>query len=222
MRVRYSAGLEIDALLDPSASAWSKARAEQVALIGTPLGLQPTPAIQVAWAKRKIGAVDSVSVAAVHDGRTLAFALDWIDATESREMQDTTAFPDAAAILLPAVPGALMLTMGAPGAPVNAWYWRADEETGREVVAEGIGTSRTVGRDQVATRAAWKGGRWRIVLARALRLQTSEPVAQLEPGQTTQFGVAIWEGGSQERAGIKAFSLDWRELRLDPLPTAKK
>lgn len=222
MRVRYGADLEIDALLEPGAPAWGKAEPERIALIGTPLGLQPTPAIRVAWADRKIGAVASVSVAAVHDGRTLAFALEWSDPSENREMHDTTAFPDAAAIVLPVVAGAPMLTMGSPGLPVNAWYWRADEAAGRDVVAEGIGTSRAVAGGPVAARGVWKGGRWRVVLTRDLRVQTSEPVAQLEPGQTTQFGVAVWEGGSGERAGIKAFSVDWRELVLDALPTARR
>lgn len=220
MRASYSAGLEIGGLLDPGAPVWGRMRPEKVALSGTPLGLQPTASIRVAWSERKIGAVSSASVRAVHDGHTLAFALEWSDPDENRDLVDTTAFPDAAAILLPSVADAPMVTMGAPGAPVTAWYWRADEQTGRGVVAEGIGTSRSSGGDQVAARGAWKGGRWRVVLARALRVETSEPVAQLEPGQTTQFGIAIWEGGRGERAGIKAFSVDWRTLTLDAVPTA--
>ena len=45
----------------------------------------------------------------------------------------------------PLAEGAPLVSMGAPGAGVNAWYWRADEkDAGRNVVAEGIGTSRTL------------------------------------------------------------------------------
>ena len=41
-------------------------------------------------------------------------------------------------------------------------------------------------------------------------------------GRSTSFGVAVWEGGRGERAGIKAFSGDWRELALQALPTARR
>jgi DMSO reductase family type II enzyme heme b subunit len=113
--------------------------------------------------------------------------------------------------------------MGAPGAAVNAWYWRADESgTGRHLVAEGLGTTRTLDTDIVRGAGVWKGGRWRVVIARALRVATDAPVAQLEPGTTTGFGVAVWEGEHGERAGIKAFSGDWQDLKLDPMPTARR
>jgi DMSO reductase family type II enzyme heme b subunit len=223
MQVAYVADVGIEALLDPDGSAWKAARAERVQMMGTPLGLQPTPAIQVAWANKKIGAVERVDVAAVNDGSVLAFRLEWSDATEDRALDDTTAFPDAAAILLPSVAGAPLPTMGAPGMAVNAWYWRADEQgKGRHVVAEGLGTSRTLDTELVVGRGIWKGGGWRVVIARPLRINTTEPVAQLEPGQTTQYGVAIWEGSHGERAGIKAFSIDWRDLRLQAAPSARR
>jgi DMSO reductase family type II enzyme heme b subunit len=60
------------------------------------------------------------------------------------------------------------------------------------------------------------------VIARALRVETAEPVAQLAAGQTTGFAVAVWEGGNGERAGIKAFSGEWRELALAAAPTARR
>ena len=121
----------------------------------------------------------------------------------------------------PHEPEAPSVTMGAPGTPVNAWYWRADEDgRGRHVVAEGLGTTRTVDLELVRGRGIWKEGRWQIVIARALQVSTQEPVAQLTPGETTGFGVAIWEGASSERAGLKSFSGDWRELRLAATPPA--
>ncbi len=222
MRAHYVTPAEFSAALEPSAAGWQAARAETLRLVGTPLALQPTAAIQVAWAKRKIGVVDRVEVAALHDGARLAFRLDWPDATENREVTDTVTFADAAAVLLEVKPGAPLITMGAPGLPVNAWYWRADEAQGREVVAEGIGTSRTVGTPLVTSRGLWKGGRWHVVIARALRETSHEPVAQLEAGRTTPFAVAVWEGSNGERAGIKAYSGPWRELALDAIPAPKR
>jgi DMSO reductase family type II enzyme heme b subunit len=211
----YVADAGFSGLLDPDGASWRGARSERIALTGTPLGLQPTDAIRVAWAKKKIGAVAAVDVAARHDGRVLAMRLEWDDADENREIRDTTVFPDGAAVVFPAAPDAPMVTMGAPGKPVNAWYWRADEsDRGRDVVAEGIGSSRTLDRELVHTSALWKEGRWHVIIARALRVEGGEPVAQLEPGTSALIGIAVWEGGHGERAGIKSFSGDWQPLVL--------
>jgi DMSO reductase family type II enzyme heme b subunit len=222
MRAHYVTAAEFSELLEPSSLGWKAAQPETLKLVGTPLALQPTAAIQVAWAKRRIGAVDRVEVAALHDGARLAFHLDWPDATENREVSDTVEFPDAAAVLLATLPGAPLISMGAPGLPVNAWYWRADEAQGREVVAEGIGTSRTLNVALVTARALWKGGRWHVVISRSLHGSSSEPVARLEPGRSTPFAVAVWEGSNSERAGIKAFSGEWRELVLDAIPVPNR
>jgi DMSO reductase family type II enzyme heme b subunit len=223
MRVRYVAGFDSETILDPGSRVWQGARTERVDLIGTPLGLQPTAAIIVAWVGKKIGVTERVEVAAVHDGQALAFRLEWGDAVENASLEDTTSFVDGAAVLLPGTAGAPLPTMGAVGLFVNAWYWRADQDgSGRHVVAEGVATSRTVDTELVKGRGVWKDGRWQVVIARALRVRTSEPVAQLSPGDVTQFGVAVWEGSNRERGGIKAYSLDWRELLLDAAPSARR
>ncbi len=215
-QARYVAGVDLAALVDPDGEHWRAARPETLALMGTPLGLQPTDAIRVAWARKKIGIVSAVDLAVVHNGSEVALRLEWSDSGENREIGDTGEFPDAAAVAFPLVADAPLTTMGAPGQGVNAWYWRADDsDRGRDVVAEGLGTSRTVESELVHTRGVWKGGRWQVVIARALRVETAEPLIQLERGGSTQFGVAIWEGANGERAGIKAFSGEWRELVLE-------
>ena len=123
--------------------------------------------------------------------------------------------------LMAAAPDSVVMSMGAPTAPVNAWYWRADADKSRNIIAEGIGTSRTVDVELVRGRGVWKEGRWQVVIARALRIDTKEPVAQIDVGATTGFAVAVWDGASSERGGIKAFSGDWRELVLDATNVAK-
>ena len=223
MKVQYVPRVDVEAALDPAGSLWSGVSAESVKMIGTPVGLQPTEMIRVAWMGKKIGAVESVSVSAVHDGAVLAFRLEWPDASEDREVGDTTAFPDGAAVLLPGAAGAPLMTMGIEGLAVNAWYWRADEDgRGRQVVSEGLGTTRTVDYELVKGRGVWRDGRWQAVIARALKVEISEPVAQLSSGEQTGFGVAIWEGSHGERAGIKAFSGDWLPLSLTNPPTARR
>lgn len=223
MKARYVGGHDLQSLLDPESAAWRGARAERVRMMGTPSGMQPTAAVRAAWPDSKIGAVDRVAVDALHDGQQLAFRIEWADESEDRALGDTISFPDATAVVLPAAPNAPIITMGAPGLAVNAWYWRADEDgSGRQVVAEGLGTTRTVDLDLVKGRGVWKDGRWRVVIARALRVESGEPLAQLRPGETTGFGVAVWEGSRGERAGIKSFSGDWMKLELAGVPQARR
>ncbi len=223
MQAPYLPNSGVDTLLDPGAPAWGSVPREQLKLEGTPLGLQPSSAIRSRWMERKIGNIDRVEVAAAHDGRDLAFRLEWDDATENGQASDSDQFPDAAAVLLPTVPGASIVTMGGPGGAVNAWYWRADADGGRHVVAEGIGSSRTLDGEWVRGRGIWKAGRWQVVIARALRIDTPEPVAQLEPGQKTGLAIAVWDGANGERAGIKAYSgPTWRDLVLDAMPAGRR
>ena len=223
MQARYISGVDVDVLLNADAAPWQGVGSETVALMGTPVGLQPAPPIVMNWVTKKIGAVPSVEVSALHDGSRIAFRLEWSDPNQNIAVEDIDAFTDSAAILLPSVPKAPMPTMGAAGLAVNGWLWRGDEnDQGRQVVAEGIGTTRTLDTELVQGRGSWKGGRWRAVITRSLKVDTSDPVAQLEPGQVTGFGVAIWEGGNMERGGIKAYSIDWRELQLEAAPTARR
>lgn len=217
MQVRYVPRLEVDAVLQPDAAVWQAGKAETVKLKGTPLDMQPTDAIKASWKDKKIGAVEVVQVDAVHDGERIAFRLEWGDPSEDTEITDTTIFPDCCGILLPSVQYAPMAIMGAVGLAVNAWYWRADENgRGRHVLAEGLGTSQTLDYELVKGNGVHRDGRWHVVITRAMKVQSSQNPAQLEPGQSTGFGVAIWEGGHGERAGIKAISGDdWIKLDLE-------
>jgi len=219
MKAHYVPNNELEALLDPEAGAWGKLAPETLKLMGTPVGLQPTAAIRTAWLGKQIGVIDRVAVTAIHDGAVLAFRLEWADAHENGELIDNDSFPDGAAIALPAAKDAPLALMGAPGLPVNAWYWRADEPQGaRQIAAEGLGTSRPLSGGRVRASGSWKGGRWRVVIARSLAVAGEAGAAQLSPGTRTGFGVAIWEGSNGERAGIKAFSENWLPLELDSLP----
>jgi DMSO reductase family type II enzyme heme b subunit len=223
MRARHIPTADLEVLLDPEAPGWKRVGTEPLKLEGTQVGMQPSRHVRAAWTGRHIGAIERVGVAAVHDGRLLAFRLEWSNPTKNRDPSDNHRFLDAAAVVLPAAPRSPVFTMGAPGLAVNAWYWRADEERARNVVAEGLGTSRTVDVERVRAHGTWREGLWRVVIARALRVDTAEPVAQLEPGGSTGFGVAVWDGGSGERAGIKSFSgPTWHELQLDALPTTRR
>ena len=125
MQVRYIPRFEVDAVLQPDAALWQAGKAETVKLKGTPLDMQPSDLIKASWVKKKIGAVEVVQVAAVHDGERIAFRLEWSDPIENGEITDTTAFPDGCGILLPTVQFAPMAIMGATGMAVNGGVQRA-------------------------------------------------------------------------------------------------
>lgn len=217
MKANYLAGVDAATLLDPKANVWSQPKAETFKLMGTPLGMQPTEVIRSAWAKKKIGSVENIKVQAAHNGEVLAFRIEWATKAPSMTNGDNSVFPDGAAVAIPADERAPLITMGADGLPITAWYWRAnDGGQGRQISAEGIGTSETLDTETVKTNGVYENGRWSVVIARALKVESKKPVAQLEAGKDAKFGVAIWDGKNQERGGIKAFSGGaWIDLSLE-------
>jgi complex iron-sulfur molybdoenzyme family reductase subunit gamma len=201
-------------LLDPADAAWQLAEVARLPLQGTPAAMQPSAAIRNHWQQKPIGAIGSVEVRALCATDALAFHLRWADAVATFDHGDNSRFPDAAAIALPLHADAPLPTMGAPEAPLTAWYWRADSrEQGFQVLARGPGTTRIVDR-AVQVGATWADGRWQVVIARRLHNGGIPDTIDLSPGQALRFGVAVWEGSHGERGGLKAFSGDWRPLRL--------
>jgi DMSO reductase family type II enzyme heme b subunit len=208
--------LDSKTLLDPASREWEKVPVETVSMGGTPLANQPSRYIRTVWADRPIGKVRFLNVRAAHNGKDLLFHLQWRD--ESRDVDYSgRGFPDGAGVLFPLDGDASVTTMGSEEAPVNAWFWRADQpETARNVRAEGIGTVEDTEKSRIAARSEWEDGTWRLVLSRPLAVvdQKGETV-QLAAGASTKVAFAVWEGSSGERAGIKAFSKQWRELSLE-------
>ena len=211
----YASGAKLEQLMNSEDGIWAQAGVTNVALKGTPAGMQPTAAIRNTWEKKPIGATAKVEIRAMHNGEVLAFHLSWSDPNHDIDHGDNSRWPDAAAVALPLHESAPLMTMGAPGAPLTAWYWRADSgENGFQVVAQGPGSTQIVDKQQVRTAARWHNGKWQIVIARPLKGAESPNIIQLQPGQATRFGIAIWEGSHQERGGLKSFSGDWLPLEL--------
>lgn len=205
----------LEQLLNAEDGVWQQASATTIALQGTPSAMQPTAAIRNTWENKKIGAVSKADLRALHNGETLAFHLSWADPNHNTSHGDNSVWPDAAAVALPLHEDAPLMTMGAPEMPIAIWYWRADDKgTGYQVTGQGPGTSQIVDKSGVRTSASWKDGRWTIIIARNLKSIDSPNIIQLQPGQNSRFGIAIWEGGSKERGGLKAYSGDWQPLEI--------
>lgn len=198
-------------LLNPAAPQWARVPAEEINLGGTPIHLQPSRYIRTVWALRPIGAVRYLKVQAAHNSHDIAFRLEWADESENRDYGDGSVFPDAAGILFPLNSDAPLHTMGSADAPVAAWYWRASAQEPQELTARGLGTVEPAGHQGLQARAQWSEGRWALTFARPLVAQE----LKLASATTTKVAFAVWEGSSQERAGLKAFSRHWRELVIE-------
>jgi DMSO reductase family type II enzyme heme b subunit len=201
-------------LLNPAAQQWAKVPAEEISLASTPLSQQPSRYVRTAWAGKPVGAVRFLKVQAAHNGKDIAFRLEWADETENKDHGDGSVFPDAAGVLFPLNKDAPLESMGNPKEPVNAWYWRGNlpEGEGQSLIARGAGTVEETPKGFAQTRARRADGHWQVVLARPLTVDGDG--VKLSPKQSTKVAFAVWEGSSQERGGLKSFSKSWRELEI--------
>ncbi len=209
--------IDAAALGDPDHAVWSGAASEEIQLAPTPLELQPSLYLSKGPRDRAYGRVRRLRVRALHNQKEIAFLLEWEDPRADLVPADDDVFPDGAALLFPLRGDAPLITMGSPDAPVAAWHWRADRPGhGRSNVAQGLGTTRVVDEQVIATNAAWSTGRWRLVLTRPLRVTAAEAESiQIRVGEPLKVAFAVWEGSNGERGGLKSFSPSWHEVTLE-------
>jgi DMSO reductase family type II enzyme heme b subunit len=203
-------------LLNPAGAHWQTVPAEDIDLGPAPLHAQPSRYVRTVLAGKTLGAVRSVSVRAAHNGETICFRLEWLDATRNADHGDGSVFPDAAAVLFPINGDAPLLSMGSPEAPVNAWFWRASlpEGTAQNLIAAGLGTVEPAAGAGLEARASWNDRRWTVVLARPLSVATRGG-ARMAVGARLKTAFAVWDGASQERGGLKSVSARWLELSIE-------
>jgi DMSO reductase family type II enzyme heme b subunit len=203
---------DVGGYLEPDSTLWTSVEAQAVEMAPAPLGLQPTAYVIVSWTARPYGELARLSFASVHDGSRIAVRLAWADATQDDGKGE--AFPDGAAITFPVSGDPILVQMGSPDAPIHAVQWQARANATRSVLMTGIGSSRPGPPVAEAATGTYADGAWRLVLSRTLA--SPEGGAVLRPGQPSRIGMAVWNGSNQERAGIKAASVDWVNFQLEP------
>ncbi|HSP98902.1 MAG TPA: ethylbenzene dehydrogenase-related protein [Candidatus Dormibacteraeota bacterium] len=207
-----------DRLIDPRAAEWNGIPAEPLKMAATPLANQPSEYIKASRDETQIGKVRNLQVQAAHNGTDIFFRLSWEDASKDTAITDNDSFLDACGILMPLAGGDPPIDeMGSAEAPVNAWFWRADfGETARNTIAKGLGTTQFSTQSPIQAKAVWENNGWSVVFTRALSVpQQQAETVQLEAGKSVKIGFAVWEGSNRERAGVKSFSKEWRELTLE-------
>ena len=202
-------------LLNPDAPQWLKAPVEEIRMAGASLHVQPSSYIRTVWAGKSIGAVRFLKAQAAHNSQYILFRLEWPDGSNDSGYGDGSVFPDAAAVVFPLQPAAPLATLGAPGRPVSLWYWRANHpDVIENLVSQGPASEEPAEGDGFQARARWRDGNWRLVVARTLAAPWRNSV-HLGATNPAPVGFAIWEGSSQERAGLHSHSREWRDLVVE-------
>ena len=194
-----------------TAAGWRQISAETVEMAPAPVEMQPNGFIQANWRDRPYGKLASLEAQSVHDGTSIAVRLRW--ASEKPETGGREGFPDGAAIAFPVAGEPALWTMGNEAEPVQFIQWQAMKNRIRSVVAWGIGSSVPGSPVSESVTAGWSQGFWTIVMLRTLA--GGPEAATLQPGADTRIGFAVWNGSNEERAGIKAVSVDWSPLIIE-------
>jgi len=202
-------------LLKLDSPAWAGATEYIIAMATTPLANQPSPYIKATRDEKEIGKVKEARVKALHNGKEVFFRISWESEARNLEIGDLDVFPDAVALLFPVKDAeeTPIKEMGKADAPTNSWYWRADfENKPKNQIAEGLSTSLYTENSSIRANSDWKNGVWTVIMGRAF--EVSEDAATFAAGGKKSIGVAAWEGANGERAGVKSFSKEWRDLVL--------
>jgi DMSO reductase family type II enzyme heme b subunit len=178
---------------------------QKLSLIAAPTGMQPGGYVRATYTDRDGPRTPTASLEAERSSRGWRFRIAWPCPDPVRGTAgESDRFPDAAAIVVPSVPDAPWVTMGAPGQPVAGLLWRADREALLAVRAEGLGSvQRSTASDVRRVASDWSGGEW------SLRFDLSGWSALDE---SRQLAIAIWRGAERERAGLKSISRGWIEV----------
>lgn len=72
---------------------------------------------------------DEVAVRALHDGKEIAFLLEWADPTHDASVVRVQDFRDGVALELSATPDPPFFAMGERGASVNIWMWKSERQS---------------------------------------------------------------------------------------------
>lgn len=205
---------------NPDAVLWQEVPVHDLPLVPVPTRTVDTSQyVRDGVSRARVGAVDEVRVQCVLDDQRISFRLQWWDSTRDDEVNDSTDFADKAGIMFPLAEGASVMSMGSPAAPVNIWFWRADRDRPRDVLAKGMGTTdrRDPDRSGLESFAHYGNDRWTVVLTRP-RTGREPDCVELSDRRSVGVSFAVWDGDNNERGPLKSFSGEFQELLLEEAP----
>ena len=195
---------------DPNAAAWNSA---------VPATFPMSP--QVHWPDRiQEVTVQDVIIRALHDGKQIAFLVEYADPTQDID--------DAAAIEFMVGDKKAHFAHGQPmiqveGGPVNIWFWKNKDGKAVDMSAKGFGTLKPQSHQDVQAKGDYANGRWKIVFSRPLATDHPDEDMQVILGNFTNVAFAVWDGRKDatgqiiEKGSQKAVS-SWWYFRAEPPP----
>ena len=103
---------------EPDDEAWKEISANYI------------PLMPLWWRRERI---EGVFVKAMHNGHEISIQLSWADDSEDRSVMSYEDFHDGAAVQFAAADNPPLFAMGAKGAPVKIWHWKADWEVEQSI-----------------------------------------------------------------------------------------
>lgn len=193
----------------PGDPRWQMTQPIEVSLLGQII-------VKPRWFKP---AIDAIRIRSLHDGRTVAFLLEWDDRTRSEGKGGGNSLPDRVAIQFPVRPHhpePPHFLFGQEGREVNLWQWSAASPQVLEFNASGPQRIRRRPESSQGTqgRASYEDGRWRVVLRRRLVTNDIERDAQISQGGSIPFALMAWDGSRGEE-GLRGAISSWHLLRVE-------
>ncbi len=215
---RYATLLTVTAVTDPipddpGAELWKKIEPSNVPLMG-----------QVIVDPRNFNpSIDLVSVRAVYNDKEIAFHLTWDDPSNSTKGDGKATFVDAISLQFPPqITGGTerpYFLMGDGSEAVYLLRWEADKGAS-EASASGPTKIAPIKGGEVAGKAVYASGQYRLVMKRALAVQGTERPS-FRPAVFTPVAIQAWDGGAGE-AGTRMSLTSWYYLRLEEPQSRRK
>jgi dimethylsulfide dehydrogenase subunit gamma len=194
-----------DALAQPGAAAWAEFPEHQVEL-----SLAPPVHPSINLRHESDTPTVPAYVQSASDGQRLYIRLRWPDVTKSTATSREE-FADGAAVQFALDAGAATsFMMGAAAGPVNIWYWKAGREDAQNLAAGGFGSTTVLDPAGLKVATHYSDGQWTLVFSRALAADGDYLVDF--SSLTGHIALALWQGDTRQRDGLKHVTMGWIEL----------
>lgn len=205
-------GIYLRSVNDPDDIIWDRLPEYRV-------HLKPAPAVHPSIGLRHKADAPGVNMifTVARTSDRLYLRLRWRDSTRDvQTLKDQ--FRDGVAAQFSLGDSSTSFMMGTgPDTPVNIWYWHADSNQVESLAAGGFGSTTQLPEQPVSGASQFldKGGEaneWVVVMSRPL-LVSGEYQADFNQ-ETVPMALAVWQGATGERDGLKAVTLGWLNLQM--------
>lgn len=101
--------------------------------------------------------------------------------------------------------------MGGGGKAVNIWQWTAFGNKAENYVSDGFGTITKSDNQYVSGNGEFKDGHWTVIISRPVQMKGKESITF---DKNIPAAFAVWDGGNQERDGVKAATIEWATISI--------